>query len=203
MTDRYDPSAETFKDLLNKNKKEAKQAFGDRLGDITETFLFAKLPVQRQNELAMAGKHRATMEEFRTFVQRRCQNAQLLPTTSSAQPFNQISAPQPHIATSQSSNSHPQQNWENKRSLMDNAVTAAYTGTNGPNVENDFEKKVKTIPRTRTRELANCSPAQPNKRTEIQIQPQIGAPNLRKGGTPSPRLLLQEHDCVRIPWHPV
>ena len=42
---RYDPLAETFNDFLNKYKKVAKQAFGDRSGDITETFLFAKLPV--------------------------------------------------------------------------------------------------------------------------------------------------------------
>ena len=40
---RNDPSAETFNDFLNKYKKVAKQAFGTRSGDITETFLFAKL----------------------------------------------------------------------------------------------------------------------------------------------------------------
>ena len=79
----YDPSGETFNDFLNKHKKDAKQAFGDRSGDKRETFLFAKLPVQMQNELAMAGKHYASMEEVRTFVQRRYQYAQLLPTTSS------------------------------------------------------------------------------------------------------------------------
>ena len=67
---RYDPSAETFNDFLNKFKKVAKQA-----SDITETFLFAKLPVQMQNELAMADKHDASMEEIRTFSQRRCQYA--------------------------------------------------------------------------------------------------------------------------------
>ena len=54
-----------------------------------EKFLFAKLPVQMQNELAMAGKHDATMEEIRTFVQ-----------------------PLPHVATSQSSNFQHQQNRE-------------------------------------------------------------------------------------------
>ena len=69
---RYDPTAETFNEFLNKFKKVAKQAFGDRFGNITETFLFAKLPVQWQNELPMAGKHDASMEENRTFVQRRC-----------------------------------------------------------------------------------------------------------------------------------
>ena len=111
---RCDPSAETFNGFLNKHKKVAKQAFGYRSGDIRETFLFAKLPVQMQNELAMAGKHDVTMEEIRTFVKRRCQYAKLLPTTCSAQPFNQFSAPQPHLATSWYSNSQPQQNRENK-----------------------------------------------------------------------------------------
>ena len=95
---RYNPSAETFNDFLNKFKKVAKQAFGDKSSDITETFLFAKLPVQMQNDLAMAGKHDASMEEIRTFVQRRCQYAQLIPNTTSAQPFNQISALQPNVA---------------------------------------------------------------------------------------------------------
>ena len=112
---RYDPTTETFNDFLNKFKKVAKQAFGDRSSDLTETFLFAKLPVQMQNELAMAGKHDATMEEIRTFVQRRCQYAQLLPNTTNAQPFNQISAPQPNAATPPTSTAQPQQNRETKR----------------------------------------------------------------------------------------
>ena len=106
---RYDPTAETFNDFLNKFKKVAKQAFGDKSSDITETFLFAKLPVQMQNDLAMAGKHDASMEKIRTFVQRRCQYAQLIPNTTSAQPFNQLSAPQPNVATPQTSNVQTQQ----------------------------------------------------------------------------------------------
>ena len=111
---RYDFSADTFNDFLNKYKKVAKQAFEDRSSDIMDTFLFSKLLVQMQNELAMEGKHDAMMEEIRTFVQRRCQYAQLLPVTSSAQPFNQISAPQPHRVTSQTSNSQLQQTMEAK-----------------------------------------------------------------------------------------
>ena len=65
---RYDPSAETFNDFLNTFKKVVKQAFVDKSSDITETFLFAKLPVQMQNDLAMVGKHDASMEEIRIFV---------------------------------------------------------------------------------------------------------------------------------------
>ena len=112
---RYDPTAETFNDFLNKFKKLAKQAFGEKSSVKTETFLFAKLPVQMQNELAMAGKHEASMEEIRTFVQRRCQYAQLIPNTTSAQPFNQISAPQPNAATPPTSTAQPQQTRETKR----------------------------------------------------------------------------------------
>ena len=112
---RYDPPAETFNEFLNKFKKVSKQAFGDRSGDITETFPFAKLPVQMQNELAMAGKHDASMEDIRTFVQCRCQYAQLLPTNSSTQPFKQMSAPQPAATAPQNAQSQPQQNMETKR----------------------------------------------------------------------------------------
>ena len=124
---RYDPTAETFNDFLNKFKKVAKQAFGEKSSDVTETFLFAKLPVQMQNELAMAGKHDASMEEIRTFVQRRCQYAQLIPTTT-PQPFNQISAPPPNAAAPQSSNSQPPQNRETKRKFDGQCRHCAITG---------------------------------------------------------------------------
>ena len=124
---RYDPTAETFNDFLNKFKKVAKQAFGDKSSDITVTFLFAKLPVQMQNELAMAGKHDASMEEIRTFVQRRCQYTQLIPNTT-AQPFNQISAPQPNVAAPQSSNSQPTQNRETKRKFDEQCRHCGITG---------------------------------------------------------------------------
>ena len=65
---RYDPTTESFADFLAKFKKLAKQAYVDKANNIAETFLFAKLPIQIQNELAMAGKHEATSEEFKTFV---------------------------------------------------------------------------------------------------------------------------------------
>ena len=59
----YNPTVESFSVFLTKFKKTAKQAYGEKASDIAETFLFAKLPVQIQNELAMAGKHDATVEE--------------------------------------------------------------------------------------------------------------------------------------------
>ena len=55
---RYDSTTETFNDFLNENKKVVKQAFDDRSADITQTFLFAKLPVHMLNELAIAGETR-------------------------------------------------------------------------------------------------------------------------------------------------
>ena len=87
---RYDPTTESFADFLTKFKKLAKQAYGEKANDIAETFSFAKLPIQIQNELAMAGKHDATSEEIKTFVQRRCQYAQLLPNNAGMQPLNNI-----------------------------------------------------------------------------------------------------------------
>ena len=67
----------------------AKQANGDKAQKIVRTFLFAKLPIQLQNELTIAGKHGASIEDIKTFVQRRCQYAQLLPNQQLLQPFNQ------------------------------------------------------------------------------------------------------------------
>ena len=46
---------------------------------------------------------------------------------------------------------NPNKTGKPRGSLMDNAVTAAYTGTTGRNAENDFDKKVKTNSRTRNR----------------------------------------------------
>ena len=52
---RYHPATETFNDFLNKFKKVVNQAFGDRSSDITETFLFAKLPSSTYAESAGNG----------------------------------------------------------------------------------------------------------------------------------------------------
>ena len=146
---RYDPATETFNHFLNKFKKIAKQALGDRSSDKPETFLFAKLPVNTHTELARAGKHDATMEEIRTFVQRRCQYAQLLPNTTNAQPFNQMSAPQPNAATPQTSTAQPQQKKETKKSSTGNAITAAYMDISGWNAGNGCERKHKLNLRAR------------------------------------------------------
>ena len=148
---RYNPSAETFRGFLNKFKKVAKQASGDKSSDITETFLFAKLPVQMPNELAMAGKHDASREEIRTFVQRRCQHAQLIPNTTSAKPFNQISAPQPNVAAPQTSNAQPQQNKETKREFDGQCRHCGLHGHKWANAENASGRKHKPNLRAKPR----------------------------------------------------
>ena len=56
---RFHPTVDSFTNLLSNFKKTAKQAFGDKTNEIAETFLFPKLPVQHQNDLAVAGKHDA------------------------------------------------------------------------------------------------------------------------------------------------
>ena len=68
-----------------------------------------------QNELAVAGNHDASIEQIKTFVQRRCQYAQLMPTTSNAQPFNQIGVQQPPNQGTSSTNNQSQHNREVKR----------------------------------------------------------------------------------------
>ena len=89
----YDPTKENFGDFLKNLKKVAKQAFGDKAPEYVETFLFGKLPVQIQHELSTAGKADATVDEIKTFIQRRFQYQQLMPQKQ-AHPFNEVSTNQ-------------------------------------------------------------------------------------------------------------
>ena len=98
---RCDPTRYSFTDLLTTFKETAKQA-----NDFAETILFTKLPVQLQNELAMAGKHDATVEEIKTFVQRRCRYAQLFSGTSGMQLLNQAFNYQPKQQNTQPASNH-------------------------------------------------------------------------------------------------
>ena len=177
---RYDPTAETFNDFLNKFKKVAKQAFGDKSSDITETLLFAKLPVQMQNELAMAGKHDASMKEIRTFVQRRCQYAQLIPNTT-PQPFNQIRAPQHNAAEPQSSNSQPPQNRRRNENSTDNAATVESQATSGPNAVSASGRKRKT--KTATTNNNQLNPPTP-RTSNLNTTPSWCAKYVAKWDTP-------------------
>ena len=83
---------------------------------------------------------------------------------------------------------------------MENAVSAAYTGTNGQCVENDFEKKVITNPRTQTR---NPQPSPTQHTNQNPNTTPNWYANLRKSGTFSSRLLLQEYGYLSIPKRPV
>ena len=121
------PTTETFNDFLNKFKKMAKQTFSDRSSDITETFFFAKLPVQMQNELAVVGKHDASIDVIKTFVQRRYKCAQLMPATSNTQPFNQIGVQQCSNQTTSSTNRQRQSSREINASSMDKAMRNPWT----------------------------------------------------------------------------
>ena len=70
---RYHPVTELLSTFLSNYKRIAKQAYRGRAQDIVQTFLFAKLPIQLQTKLAGAGKHNSSIEEIKTFAQRRCQ----------------------------------------------------------------------------------------------------------------------------------
>ena len=86
---RYDPTTKSFSTFLANFKKVAKQAYGDKAQEIVKSFVFAKLPIQLQNQLAIAGKRDDSIEEIKTFVQRRCQYVQLLPSQQLLHTFNQ------------------------------------------------------------------------------------------------------------------
>ena len=65
---RYNTTTESFTDFLTKYKIKQLNKHTKRTSDIGETFLLAKFPIQIQNELTMAGKHDATVEERRSSI---------------------------------------------------------------------------------------------------------------------------------------
>ena len=88
----------------------------------------------------MAGKHDDKVEEIKTFVQRRCQYAQLLPGTSDMQPLNQVYNYQPKQQNAQPApttiplNRLPQ--GKSNEGLKETADTATYWATSGLNAAN-------------------------------------------------------------------
>ena len=134
---RYDPTIESFSTFLANYKKVAKQAYGEKAQEIIQTFLFAKLPIQLQNELAIAGNYDASIEDIKKFVQRRCQYAQLLPNQQLLQPFNQAiqtqEAPSKPAVTKQNETERP----ITKKKFDGNCRYC----TNGLSSENDCETK--------------------------------------------------------------
>ena len=89
---KYDPTTQNFGDFLKDLKKIAKQAYGDEADKCIKMFLFGKLPVEIQQELTMANKEDSSPEETKTYLLRKNQYQNVLqPTTSTYQPFNQMS----------------------------------------------------------------------------------------------------------------
>ena len=104
----------------------------------------------------MAGKHDASMDEIRTFVQRSCRCAQMLPATSNAQSFNKISQPKLTTLAPRNTNTQTQPN----RNLTDNAVTVVSIFTNGRSAGNDSGKIPKQNLQTKTRNTQLSPPKQ-------------------------------------------
>ena len=84
---KYDPQLESFSDFLKHPKKTVKQAFDSKANDYVTAFSFGKLPVAIQNDLSVAGKQDATVDDIRDCIQRRYQYQQLM-GTQQPQPFN-------------------------------------------------------------------------------------------------------------------
>ena len=156
-----------------------------------------------QNELAMAGKHDASMEEIRTFVQRRCQYAQLIPSTT-AQPFNQISAPKPNVAVPQSSNSQPTENRETKRKFDGQCRHCGITGHKWVECRKRLREEAQNKTSTNNQqEPTTTNPTHQYPRRQTQIQSQTDVPDMWQSGTLRPRLLLQKYDDISLPKRPV
>ena len=201
---RYDPTKESFADFLTKYKKLAKQAYGDKANDIAKTFLFAKLPIQIQNELAMAGKHDAKVEEIKSFVQRRCQYAQLLPRTSDMQPLNQVYNYQPKQNNAQPTPNHNKHQEErHKRSQTKIRRKFQILQHTGPQVDR-MPQTLQGRSQRNNEEITTTSPTwKPqcpttrNRKTTIQLQTSM--PNLWQDRTFRTGLQRQGTRCIGSP----
>ena len=80
---KYDPTTQTFGDFLKDLKKIAKQAYGDEADKCIKMFLFAKLPVEIQQELTMTNKEDSSPEEIKTYLLRKYQYQNVLQQTTS------------------------------------------------------------------------------------------------------------------------
>ena len=79
-----------FSDFLMHLKKSAKEAYDSKTNEHVKEFLIGKLPITIQNELSVAGKQEATVDEIIDFVQRRHHYQQLM-GAQKTQPFNDVS----------------------------------------------------------------------------------------------------------------
>ena len=201
---RYDPTKESFADFLTKYKKLAKQAYGDKANDIAETFLFAKLPIQIRNELAMAGKHDAKVEEIKTFVQRRCQYARVLSGTSDMQPLNQV-----YNYQSKQNNAQPAPNHNNTEKNATREVKRRFEGNcrycnilGHKWIEcrkrlRDELNGITTKSQQRPQPGNNNAQQQETEKTTIQLQTSM--PNLWQDRTFRTGLQRQGTSCIGLP----
>ena len=70
----------------------AKKAPGNKASEFVKTFLFAKVPVQKQHELSTAGKPDTSVEENKMFIQRRFQYQPLIPQERLSFLLNEITS---------------------------------------------------------------------------------------------------------------
>ena len=80
---KYDPTTQTFGDFLKDLKKIAKHAYSDDAVKCIKMFLFGKLPVEIQQELAMATKEDSSPEDIKTNLLRKYQYQNVLQQTTS------------------------------------------------------------------------------------------------------------------------
>ena len=140
---RYDPTAETFNDFLNKFKKVAKHVFGDKSSDITGTFLFAKLPSRCRTNWLWLGN---TMRPWKKYGHSSNDDANT-PSSYQIQRHNHSTRSALHNTMQQNLShltpNHPKTGRRNENST-DNAATVESPATSGSNAVSASGRKHKT-----------------------------------------------------------
>ena len=85
---KYNPTAETFSDLLKRLKVIAKQAVRENARQCIQTFLLAQLPISIQQELMNSNKEDASTDEIKAFLHR-CQQYNQFAQLTLPQPVHQ------------------------------------------------------------------------------------------------------------------
>ena len=150
-----------------------------------------------QNELAMAGKHDALMEESRaTKMPVRTTASEYIHGTT-VQADERTANKCSHTSDVQYPNPTKQENQEEVQWTMPSLWN---TGTNGRNAENASEKNHKPNLQLKS---ATANPIQSNSGEQNEIQLRTRLPNMWQGGKLRPRLLLQDYGYISISKCPV
>ena len=192
---RYDLSAETFNDFLNKFKKVAKQAFGDKSSDITN---ISVRQTPRPNA-KRAGHGRQT----RRIDGKDPDNCATQMSICPAHPkHNQCATIQSDKRTTaqcshtfdinRPTSTNPRDEEKVRRAMPSLRHTRTQVG--------GMQKTVARRSASQNRQPKNpaTKSSYPEPRQSTQVQLKTCVPNLRKGGTLCPRLLPQEHDHLSI-----